>query len=276
MFKITIENLIDLNLPVFQAHGDVPSDYVREIAESIKIHGVLQPLIVRDTDKGLEIVAGCIRYKASLLAGLKAIPCINMSLDSQGAEVVKLHENSKRVPLGHVSEGYTFLNMFETFGMSEKDISECSGKSVSYVSQHISLVRLGNELTEAVKEGSISFSQARELMRVTDVSERNRFLKYCQQDGATVQTLQRWIQDYLRTTDISPPSNVDIPDQVLEHNDPHISRFCDACGKSVEISKIRQVFYCPACHHAIKSAISDENARLSSETPDKSSEDAPG
>ncbi|GAI91288.1 unnamed protein product, partial [marine sediment metagenome] len=71
-------------------------------------------------------------------------------------------------------------------------------------------------------------------------------------------------------------STPEIPDSSLDHNDPHISRFCEACGKSVEISKIRQVFYCPVCHHSIKEALSEEKERLSSNTPEKDSQDVPG
>jgi len=160
--------------------------------------------------------------------------------------------------------------------MTEKDIAECSGKSIAYVSQHISLVRLDNELTHAVKEGSISFSQARELMRVDDPSERKRLLLYSQHDGATVQVLQRWVQEYLSSS-APEPSPEHISDaSSLDHNDPHISRFCEACGKSVEISKIRQVFYCPVCHHSIKNAISEEKNRLSSKTLEKDSQDVQG
>ncbi|GAI98490.1 unnamed protein product, partial [marine sediment metagenome] len=200
-------------------------------------------------------------------------PCIVMSLSPKDSEILKLHENVKRIPLGHVDQGHTFLNMQETFKMTEKDISECSGKSIPYISQHISLVRLANELTEAVKEGSISFYQARELMRLDDLSERNRLLKYCQNDGATVQVLHDWVQESLRSLPSGAISRPEIPDSSLEHNDPHISRFCEACGKSVEINKIRQVFYCPVCHHSIKEALSEEKERLSSNTPEKDSQD---
>lgn len=271
MAKITYINLGDLELPEFQAHSNTSPEHIQEISESIKILGVIEPLIIRKTKQGFEIVAGCVRYHAALLAGLKAVPCIVMSLDSRSAEVLKLHENVKRIPLDHVDQGHTFLNMMETFSMSEKDISECSGKSISYISQHISLVRLDNELTKAVKKGSISFSQARELMRIDDPSERNRLLMFCEKDGATVQVLQRWIQEYLSSS-TPEPSVEHIPDDPsLEHNDPHISRFCEACGKSVEISKIRQVFYCPPCHHAIKNAISEEKNKLSQNTPEKDS-----
>ena len=269
MPKLTYVNLADLNLPSFQAHRQVSSEHVHEISDSIKSIGIIEPLIIRDTDQGLEIVAGCVRYRAALLAGLKAAPCINMSLDPKAAEILKIHENIKRIPLDHVDQGHTFIMMIETFNMTEQQISESVGKSISYVSQHISLVRLGNELTQAVKENRISFSQARELIRVHDISERNLLLKYCENEGATIQVLQRWVQEYLRNSDVSPPPESSAPDQKFQYDDPHTSRACAACGKYVNINHIRQVFYCPDCHQAITSAISDEKHRLSPDPPKK-------
>lgn len=271
MSKITYVNLGDLNLPAFQAHKQIPKDYLNEISESIKSIGIIEPLIVRDTDDGLEIVAGCVRYHASRLAGLKAVPCINMTLDPKAAEIIKLHENIKRIPLDHVDQGETFIMMNETFSMTEQAIADSVGKSIAYVSQHMSLVKLANEITQAVKAKRISFSQARELMRVSDKSERLRLLNYCQNDGATIQVLQRWVQEYLRNS--SPPSSpmVDKSDQINDLPVTKILYKCQACDKSVDINDIRQVFYCKICSQSIKQAINDEKSRISENSPKKTS-----
>jgi len=258
MPKLEYINLSDLNLPEFQARGSLSTDHITEISDSIKSIGVIEPLIIRNTDNGLEIVAGCVRYHAALLAGLKAVPCIILSLDDKGAEILKLHENIKRIPLNHIDQGNTFIMMMETFSMTEQSVADSVGRSVGYVSQHISLVRIDNEITKAVNDGSISFSQARELMRVDDASERNRLLLYCKNDGATVHVLQSWVQDFLRSSSQSPPSSDSSPPKHYDYKDSQISRICEACGKSVDISIIRQVFYCPECDITIKSAISEE------------------
>ncbi len=258
MSQIYYINLGDLRLPEFEAHRNINQDLIKEISESIKDIGIIEPLIVRKTKDGTEIVAGCVRYRAALLAGLKAVPCIFMSLDPQAAEVLKLHENIKRISLDHVDQGHTFLMMMEKFNMTEDAISKTSGKSKSYISQHISLVKINNELTRSVEDGSISFSQARELMRIDDREERLRLLSFCKNDGATVQVLQGWVHDYKRSLVPAPAAEPESPDQIYESNIPHISRFCNACHKSIELEKIRQVFYCPPCDIAIKSAISEE------------------
>ena len=270
MSKLKYINLADLNLPSFQAHMDVSEEYIQEISDSIKAIGVIEPLIVRDTPKGIEIVAGCVRYRAAIRAGLKAVPCINMTLDPKAAEILKLHENIKRIPLDHVEQGFTFIMMIETFNMTEQTVADCVGKSIGYVSQHISLVRFDSELTRAVKDKSISFSQARELMRVDDPTERTRLLRYCMNDGATVQVLQRWVQDYLRSSSDSPPAPDSFLEPSLHYDTEPISRPCAACGYSFDINVIRQVFYCPECEKAIRNAISEEK-RTSSQNSIKKS-----
>lgn len=276
MSKIIYVNLADLSLPGFQAHRQIPQEHIQEISESIKSLGVIEPLIIRDSDQGLEIVAGCVRYRAALLAGLKAVPCINMSLDPKQAEILKLHENVKRIPLDHVDQGHSFIMMMETFNMTELQISESIGRSIAYISQHISLVKVDNELTKAVKLGVISFSQARELMRVDDPVERMRLLSFCQNDGATVEVLKRWIQEYLRDSVVTPSEKENLPEFSFGKTDPNIYRNCQACFKSVVIKDIQLVYFCPTCARAIKLAISEERAKAASNTPEISSEDAPG
>jgi len=276
MSKIRYVNLADLNLPEFQAHRDVSDEHIHEIAESIKQIGIIEPLIVRDTNDGLEIVAGCVRYRAAILAGLKAVPCINMSLDPKSAEILKLHENVKRIPLNHVDQGHTFIMMMKTFNMTERSISECVGKSIAYISQHVSLVLLDNELTAAVKDKSISFSQARELMRVKDHSERKRFLSYCQNDGATVQVLQKWVQEYLSSGSISPSQEFPSREYSYGSESSKTSYICEACDNPIKISDIMQVIYCPTCHQAIKQALFEEKQRNLANLPPDTSQDAPG
>ncbi len=266
MPKLEYINLTDLILPAFQARGTLSTDHIKEISESIKAIGIIEPLIVRKTSAGLEIVAGCVRYHAARLAGLKSAPCITLSLDDKDAEILKLHENIKRIPLDHIGQGQTFIMMMETFCMTELQVADSVGRTIGYVSQHISLVRISNELTSAVKDGSISFSQARELMRIDDFSERNPLPHHCKNEGATIQVLQRWVQDYLSSSSTPSPKDNSPPALKYDYKDSQINRPCEACGKMVEISIIRHVFYCPACDIALKSAISDERSQIPPKT----------
>jgi ParB family chromosome partitioning protein len=267
MSQIKYINLADLNLPEFEAHKQIDEKLVLEISESIKQIGVIEPIIVRKVNKHLEIVVGCIRYRATKLAGLKAIPCIEMSLEDDQAEIIKLHENVKRINLDHVDQGHTFIMLREKFGMTEDAISASVGKSTPYVSQHISLITQDSELAAAVKEGLLTFSQARELLTVKNKSQRRHFQKYCENGGATIDVLKNWIKEYhYQQPDDNPPDSDNTPPNFL-HETPKEYRSCEACDKPVEIGDIRQVLYCPACHKAIKDAIFEEKHSNSKKIP---------
>lgn len=261
MSKLIYINLADLTLPEFEAHKKIKDSDIQEISDSIKTIGVIEPLIVRKLNKHYEIVAGCIRYRAARLAGLRAVPCIIFSLDDQAAEFIKLHENLKRISLDHIDQGNTFVMMRDKFGMTEQSISDSVGKSISYISNHINLVSQDAELSSAVKDGTLTFSQARELLQVKDISTRRQFQRYCERDGATILVLKSWIKEYNDLQLVNPTSNDSAPEQTYVFDRPDDHRSCEACGKSVEIGNIRQLFLCPHCHQAIKQAISDEIAK---------------
>ncbi|MBA7520723.1 Nucleoid occlusion protein [subsurface metagenome] len=261
MSKITYIELSKLLIPEFEAHKQIPDEYISEISESIKTLGIIEPLIVRPKDKEFEIVAGCIRYRCAKIAGLKSAPCIILGLDDKAAEILKIHENIKRIPLDHIDQGNTFVMMRKTFSLTELEISAIVGKSVPYISQHISLVSQDEDLIKSVRENRVSFSQARELMKVTDKSERRRLQLYCENDGATIEVLKSWIKDYKNSLLIkSPTPNNDIP-ATFHADRPQDFRNCQACGKATNLSDIRQVFYCPNCDTLIKNAITDEKAK---------------
>ncbi len=262
MSKITYIELSKLLVPEFEAHRLIPDDYISEITESIKNLGILEPLLVRSKDKDFEIVAGCVRYRCAKIAGLKAAPCIILGLDDKAAEIIKLHENIKRVPLDHIDQGNTFVMLRNKFSMTEEAISTTVGKSIAYVSQHISLVSQDEELIKAVREKRISFSQARELMQVTDKSERRRLLHYCEKDGATVEVLKEWVKDYKNSLIRNSPNST-VPESIhYEHDRPQDFRLCQACDKATNISDIRQLFLCSPCENAIKNAIQEEKAKI--------------
>ncbi|MBA7522553.1 Nucleoid occlusion protein [subsurface metagenome] len=273
MSKITYINLSQLIIPEFEAHKQIADGYISEITASIKEMGIIEPLIVRPLDDDYEIVAGCVRYRCAKIAGLKSAPCIILSLDDQKAEVLKLHENIKRVPLDHIDQGNTFVMMREKFSLTEEQISSIVGKSTAYISQHISLVSQDEELIKAVRNNNLSFSQARELMKVTDKSERRRLRLYCENEGATVEVLKKWIQDYKNSLLVNPPTS-DSGDSVSYIPDrPQDWRSCQACGKATEIIHIRQVFYCPECDSAIKQAILDEKLQNTPKNIDRDAQD---
>jgi len=268
MTKLTYINLSDLDLPEFEAHTNIDDNKLLEISESIKSIGVLEPLLVRKIKKRFEIVVGCLRYRASRLAGLKAVPCIVLSIDDKQAEIIKAHENLKRVSLDHIDQGNTFIMMMEKFKMTEEDISKIIGKSISYISNHINLVSQDPELSAAVKNGSLSFSQARELLQVPDLLTRKQFQSYCQNEGATVQVLKGWIREYKSSQVINPTPEEDNQEETIQYPTTYDPRKCEACLKPIPSGDIRQLILCTPCHQALKHALTEEKQKDTVETPE--------
>ncbi len=261
MSQLKYINLADLRLPEFESHNLIDNNQIKELSDSIKEIGVIEPLIVRKVDKNLEIVAGCLRYHAAKLAGLKAVPCITLSLDDDQAEIIKLHENIKRVNLDHIDQGQTFIMMQSKFNMTEERIAASSGKSVAYISQHISLVSQDSDLSNAVKYGTISFSQARELLQVKDKSTRKQLMLHCQRNGATIEVLKSWIKEHNNQLPSTTPEEESDTRQEFQYVPVKDFRICEACGREVLLGQIRQVFYCPPCHNSLKQAIEEEKAK---------------
>lgn len=261
MSKITDIELSKLLLPEFEAHKQIPEDVILEIAESIKSIGIIEPLIVRPKNGEFEIVAGCIRYRCSKLAGLKTAPCRILELDDEKAEILKLHENLKRLSLNHIDQGNTFVMLREKHSMTEEGISKIVGKSQGYVSQHIALVSQDGELVSAVRDNRITFSQARELMTVKDKRYRQYLLKTCEDGGLTTELMRVWIKDHENGLLLNPPpSDSDESNSPLPET-PQYLRACQACCNPTEIKDIRQLILCYPCHKTLKNAIDDENLK---------------
>lgn len=258
MPKLTYINLSDLDLPEFEAHSNIDETKLREISDSIKEIGVLEPLLVRKIKKRYEIIVGCLRFRASTLAGLKAVPCIVLSINDQQSEIIKAHENLKRIDLDHVDQGNTFIMMKTKFDMTEEAISDIVGKSISYISNHINLVTQDKVLTDAVKNGTLSFSHARELLQVPDIPTRRQFQAYCENEGATITVLRQWIREDKNSHITNPPVSSESTEQIHQYPTTYEGHTCQACTKSIPAGEIRQLILCTPCHHALITAISEE------------------
>ena len=117
-------------------------DGLEELAASIKEHGVLQPLSVRRTSTGLELVSGERRLRASKLAGLTEVPCIIVSVDGQESSLLALVENLQRRDLDFVEEAAALSSLIQTYRLSQEEAARRVGKSQSAVANKLRLLRL--------------------------------------------------------------------------------------------------------------------------------------
>ncbi len=218
---------------------------------SIKELGVLEPIIVKEITSGFEIVIGNRRFTQAGRAGLAAIPCIVVKTTGAAADKMMLHENLQRLELSHVDQAYTFAHLIKTYNMTETQIATLVGKSIAYVSQHLSLLQCDDYLVQAVQDGRLNFSVARELMQCKNNDERQRFAEIIETNGATVGVVRGWVQESNREDDIVK-NNIPTPNQINRPAETHIPLYpCAACEIPVDLMKIKTVRLCLECHYLI-------------------------
>lgn len=163
---------------------------LKELAVSIKEHGVIQPIIVRKVNDKYEIIAGERRYKASALAGLTKIPAIIRNLDDKESSKVALLENLQRKNLNPIEEAKTYQKILEIDEMTQEELAKTMGKSQSAVANKIRLLSLPEEVQKALLDEKISERHARTLLNVKDHSEQKKLLKEVIDNRMTVRQLE--------------------------------------------------------------------------------------
>jgi ParB family chromosome partitioning protein len=146
---------------------------IKELSESIKNQGLIQPIVVRETsDSMYEIIAGERRWRACQLAGLHSVNCVVMSVDDKNVYELALIENIQRENLNVVEEAKAYKNLIELNGMKNEELSNKIGKSSSHISNLIRLLDLDDEIQQMIINGKISMGHARALIGVPNAVEK--------------------------------------------------------------------------------------------------------
>jgi len=141
---------------------------IQMLADSIKTHGVIQPIVVRPVEKGYEIIAGERRWKATQKAGLKEIPCIIKDIDERERMEIALIENLQREDLNSLEEAVAYKTLMELYDLTQEQISSIVGKSRSHIANIIRLLNLSDDVKNMVISGEITGGHARALLRIAD------------------------------------------------------------------------------------------------------------
>ena len=164
------EGIQTLRLSQIEPKSDQPRKHfdeeaLLELSDSIKQHGLLQPIIVRESAQGYyQIIAGERRWRASKLAGLSEIPAIIMQADELKAAELAIIENIQRQDLNAYEEAAAYKSLLEQYGLTQEEVSERVGKSRSAVANSMRLLDLPDDVIEMLKTGDISAGHARALL----------------------------------------------------------------------------------------------------------------
>ena len=167
----TNEEIIEVNLDELRPNPYQPRKVFKdealvELSESIEEHGVFQPIIIKKSIKGYEIIAGERRVRASKMAGLTKIPAIIRNLNDEQMMEIALLENLQRENLSSIEEATAYKTMLEKLNLTQDELSKKVGKSRSHITNILGLLRLPKEVQEMVANGKLSMGHARVLSKL--------------------------------------------------------------------------------------------------------------
>ncbi|MFT3952841.1 MAG: ParB/RepB/Spo0J family partition protein [Oscillospiraceae bacterium] len=158
-----------------QPRTDFDDEAILSLAESIRIHGVLQPILVRPIADGYyQIVAGERRWRASRMAGLSEVPVLIKELDDKTAMQIALIENLQREDLNPIEEALGYQNLMEEFGMTQAQVAEAIGKSRPTVANALRLLTLDETTKEHLRRGNMTTGHAKVIAGIADEETRKR------------------------------------------------------------------------------------------------------
>ena len=188
---------------------------LQELASSINANGVIQPLIVRESTNGYELVAGERRWRASRIAGLGKVPCIIRNFDDRQNAIVAIIENMQREDLNPIEEAKGLKSMTEKYGFTQEQVSISLGRSRTYIANSIRLLKLPSEIQEYVSSGQMSAAHGRTIINIPDkVKQKEAADKIIRNDLSVRATekLAEKIKDELRPERKKRKKKDDLPE----------------------------------------------------------------
>ena len=175
---------------------------LEELAASIQELGVLQPLSVRRSKNGgYELISGERRLRASRMAGLTEVPCILVSVDSQGSSLLALVENLQRRDLNFVEEATALAKLIETYHLSQEEAARRIGKSQSAVANKLRLLRLPPDVLTLLRERGCTERHARALLRLEEPELQRMAARHVAEQGLTVARTEEYVEALLHPAD---------------------------------------------------------------------------
>ncbi len=204
--EITMIELSQLRSNPYQPRKIFDEESLKELAASIKEHGVFQPIIVKKSIKGYEIIAGERRVKASILAGKTEIPAIIRDFDDTQMMEIALLENLQRENLSAIEESMAYKKLIDTLGLTQEQLAERLGKSRSHITNMLGLLNLPESIQKEVGEKKISMGHARVLSKLENKEQQEELANKIIEKGLSVRELETLTQEqdqYTRTNKIN-------------------------------------------------------------------------
>ena len=198
---------IDLVQPnPLQPRGTILTDSLSDLVESIKEHGILEPLVIAHTPAGYQIIAGERRWRASKIVGLTKVPVYIKETTPRGMLEMAIVENVQRTDLNPIERGKAFIRLMDEFGLPNGEIAKRVAKSPAYVSNTLKLLDLPDALKDGLISGLITEGHARALAAIEDTRLMIEAYKLVLKEGASVRRAEEIARRLKKDFDDKPSS----------------------------------------------------------------------
>ena len=219
----------------YQPRKSFDKDALNELAESIKNYGVFQPVIVKKSIKGYDLVAGERRVRASKIAGMTTIPAIIKEFSDEMMREIALLENLQREDLTAIELAWAYKGIIDSLHIRQEDLAQKIGKSRTHVTNILGLLRLPTKIQNYILDGKISMAHARELSKIED---NDKILEYADKivnDNISVHDLE----GIIKNDDVK--KKVPIKREITNNYSYIEKQVCEVLGTKVKISDKKMV-----------------------------------
>jgi len=251
--QIQLIKMAMIDRPVKIARELIDPERVRELAESIRENGLLQPVLLRPSNGRYEMVAGDRRYLAHKLLNLKEIKAIVRDLDDRETVILRGIENLQRVDLTPSEEGVLYLSLKEEGGLTTKDISKKTGKAHNTITRYINFARCPEWVRRAVDTKQISMLILETLQEIEDPEQFEYYFKMAVSNGINNTTARLWVDDYQKTKlGTYYSDNGGLPPVNVETEAKPVFVTCEVCHGPTEIKNVRNMVVCKECCQKVR------------------------
>ncbi|MCY7574872.1 ParB/RepB/Spo0J family partition protein [Bacillus pumilus] len=224
----------DLRPNPYQPRKTFDEDALSDLKESIQQHGVLQPIIVRKSIKGYDIVAGERRFRAAQQAGLTTIPAIVREFSETLMREIALLENLQREDLSPLEEAEAYASLLDHLSVTQEELAKRLGKSRPHIANHLRLLTLPDEVQKLIADGKLSMGHGRTLLSLKNKNKLAPLVKKIVDEGLNVRQVEKLVQQLNENVPRETKKKETPKDRVLKERESFLQNYF---GTSVSIKK---------------------------------------
>ncbi|WP_368931225.1 ParB/RepB/Spo0J family partition protein [Bacillus pumilus] len=224
----------DLRPNPYQPRKTFDEDALSDLKESIQQHGVLQPVIVRKSIKGYDIVAGERRFRAAQQAGLTTIPAIVREFSETLMREIALLENLQREDLSPLEEAEAYASLLDHLSVTQEELAKRLGKSRPHIANHLRLLTLPDEVQKLIADGTLSMGHGRTLLSLKNKNKLAPLVKKIVDEGLNVRQVEKLVQQLNENVPRETKKKEAPKDRVLKERESFLQNYL---GTSVSIKK---------------------------------------